>query len=169
MLYKIIGTALLILTGGYVSLSISRFERRRLGVLDAYISLIYYIKGQIDCYAMPLADILARADPTLIAACLGLEVRGYECETAERVVSAPLTVLLQESRLYLEPECERLLTTFTGELGTVHRAEQVARCDYYIEALTRERNKLADSLPARQRTCGTLAVCCSIALSLLLW
>ena len=169
MLYKIIGTIFLMLTGGYVSLSISRFERRRLEVLDAYISLIYYIKGQIDCYAMPLGDILACADPTLIAACLGVDIRGRGQIPPEKMAAVPLPELLQESRLYLDPESERLLTTFTGELGTVHRAEQVARCDYYIEALTRERNKLADALPARLRTSGTLAVCCAIAMSLLLW
>ena len=160
MIYKMIGTLLLILTGGYLSCTVSRFERRRLGVLDGYISLLYYIKGQIDCYAMPISDILARADPALIAACLGVA-------TADSV--PPLPALVQESRLYLEPECERLLTTFTGELGTTHRAEQVARCDYYIQALTRERGKLADALPARLRTCSTLCICCAVAAAVMLW
>ena len=73
MIYKVIGTVILLLAGGYISAAMTRFERRRLRVLDGYISLIYYIKGQIDCYAMPLSDILARADPAVIAACLGLD------------------------------------------------------------------------------------------------
>lgn len=169
MIYKLIGTVLLLMTGGYVSLYVNRFERRRLEVLDGYISLIGYIKGQIDCYAMPLADILARADPALIAACLGVEYRSQPPAYRMWDRGDPLSTLLRESRLYLEPECERLLITFTGELGTTYRAEQVARCAYYVEALTRERNKLAEHLPARLRTCGTLCMCCAVAAAVLLW
>ena len=60
-MYKLLGTLILLGAGGYVSLAMNRFERRRLSVLDGYLSLIQYIKGQIDCYAMPLTDILARA------------------------------------------------------------------------------------------------------------
>ena len=71
MILKIIGSGILLLAGGYISLAIAAFERRRLWVLDGYISLIYYIKGQIDCYALPMTDILAQADPVVLAACLG--------------------------------------------------------------------------------------------------
>lgn len=172
MIFKCIGTLVLLCAGGYVSFVFNRFEHRRLDVLDGYISLIYYIKGQIDCYAMPLTDILARADPTLISACLGL---GKDAPADPPLDVAPcdepyvLSALLRESRPYLAPECERLLTTFTGELGSSFRAEQVTRCDYYIQALTRERQKLADTLPARLRTAATLCICCTVAVAVLLW
>lgn len=166
-MYKLLGTLILLGAGGYVSLAMNRFERRRLSVLDGYLSLIQYIKGQIDCYAMPLTDILARADPSLIAACLGLDgPRGSEPAGGGML---PLPSLVSESRLYLEPESERLLTAFTGELGNTFRAEQVARCDYYLEALTRQRGKLADTLPARLRVGSTLCMCCAAAATILLW
>jgi hypothetical protein len=77
--------------------------------------------------------------------------------------------MVKESRLYLEPESERLLTTLTGELGTTYRAEQVARCDYYVTALTEERKKLNDTLPARLRSTCTLCICCAIGAAILLW
>ena len=167
---KFLGALILVLAGGYVSLSVSRFERRRLTVLDGYISLIYYIKGQIDCYAMPLPDIIARVDPALLAACLGADPhRPLPTLRAIPQTAHPLPTLLQESRLYLDPESERLLTSFTGELGTAHRSEQVARCDYYIQALTAERQKLYTSLPARLRTSTTLSLCCAVCLAILLW
>ena len=163
MLYKVLGSGLLLLASGYVALSVRRFEHRRLRVLDGYISLIYYIKGQIDCYAMPLADILASADPSVIAACLGLDL------TAPLPVPCPLPDMVRESRLYLEPEAERLLTTLTGELGSTYRAEQVIRCDHYLAALTEERRKLNDTLPARLRATCTLCICCAIGAAVLLW
>lgn len=168
MIYKILGGALLLLAGGYVSVWLMRFERRRLRVLDGYISLIYYIKGQIDCYAMPLGDILASADPAIIAACLGLDERALPPPTYVEN-EAPLPHMVKESRLYLDEESERLLTTFTGELGRNYRAEQVNRCDYYITALTEERRKLAETMPARVRTCSILCVCAAIAAAVLLW
>ena len=171
MIYKLLGSLLLLGAGGYVSLAVHRFERRRLSVLDGYISLISYIKGQIDCYAMPITDILARADPALIAACLGLDapLSPHRAIPPDRAEIHPLPTLIRESRLYLEPESERLLATFTGELGAVFRAEQVARCDYYLEALTRQRSKLAEALPARLRVGSTLCMCCAVAAAILLW
>ena len=165
MIYKVIGTVILLLAGGYISAAMTRFERRRLRVLDGYISLIYYIKGQIDCYAMPLADILALADPSVIAACLGLDLTTPLPRPTER----PLAAMVQESRLYLEPESERLLTTLTGELGSTYRAEQVIRCDHYLAALTEERKKLGDTLPARLRATCTLCICCALVAAILLW
>ena len=170
MILKCIGTLLLLGAGGYLSMSFNRFERRRLRVLDGYISLIYYIKGQIDCYAMPLADILNRADPALVADCLGIDGGAYPSSIAGGYGEpCALPALVQGSRPYLPPECERLLTTFTGELGISYRAEQVARCDYYVQALTRERQKLADAMPARLRTAATLSLCAAVAAVVLLW
>ena len=164
MICKILGSLLLLFAGGYVSAAITRFERRRLRVLDGYISLIYYVKGQIDCYAMPLSDIMASADPTVIAACLGLDHVDALPQAGQ-----PLTAMVGESRLYLEPEAERLLTTLTGELGSTYRAEQVARCDHYLRALTEERRKLGESLPARLRATCTLCLCCALVAAVLLW
>jgi hypothetical protein len=163
MIWKLLGSLILLFAGGYVSLAITRFERRRLRVLDGYISLIYYVKGQIDCYAMPLDHILASADPAVIAACLGLEL------TSPPPVPCPLPDMVRESRLYLEPEAERLLTTLTGELGSTYRAEQVSRCDHYLTALTEERKKLMDTLPARLRATCTLCICCAVGAAILLW
>lgn len=168
MIYKLVGGIVLLLAGGYVSMALSRFEHRRLRVLDGYISLIHYIKGQIDCYAMPLPDIFARIDPAIIAACLGLD-----SDTPLPVFSVrgehPLSNMVQESRLYLDPESERLLNAFTGELGNAYRAQQVARCEHYLEALTEERKKLHATLPARLRTGSILCLCCALGAAVLLW
>ncbi len=172
MIYKAIGCLVLLLAGGYVSLAVNRFERRRLSVLDGYLSLIYYIKGQIECYALPIRDILARADPAVVAECLGLDP-GTEMTTLIPTLLAseapPLSHLVEDSRLYLEPETERLLATFSGELGHTFRADQVLRCEHYITALGEERRRLADSLPTRLRVSTTLSLCCAVGAAILLW
>ena len=165
---KIFGSLILLLGGGYISMAFTRFEKRRLRVLDGYISLLYYIKGQIDCYAMPLPDIMASADPSVLAACLGMDLSSpYPQPLIEG--GRPLSVMVRESRLYLEPETERLLTNLTGELGSSYRAEQVARCDHYLKALTEERRKLGNTLPLRLRAACTLCLCCALVAVVLLW
>ena len=166
MICKLVGSFLLLLAGGYVSVAITSFERRRLRVLDGYISLIYYIKGQIDCYAMPLGEILASADPAVIAACLGLDMT---TPLPQVPADRPLSAMVKESRLYLEPETDRLLTTLTGELGSTYREEQVMRCDHYLNALSEERKRLRDTLPSRLRATCTLCICCAVGAAVLLW
>lgn len=171
MILKIFGGLLLLVAGGYLSVTVSRFERRRLAVLDGYISLLLYIRGQIDCYAAPIEEILRRADPTLVSVCLGESRRRWENEPigTQAGWEHPLPSLIRESRAYLEPEVERLLQAFSGELGHTSRTEQVTRCTYYIDALTEERGRLCEVLPARARTSGTLCLCTALGIAILLW
>ncbi len=170
LLYKWLGTAFLLLAGGYLSVFFNRMERKRLMVLDGYISLIRYIKGQIDCFAMPVEDIMATADPLLLSACMGEGNAhvGYGTQPDMRVWLA-LPEMIGESHVYLEPESERLLKLFACELGQTYRAEQVMRCDYYIQALGEERRKLADTAPLRVRMNSVLCFCCVMGVAVLLW
>ena len=69
----------------------------------------------------------------------------------------------------LDVELTDGLTALSGELGAGFRAEQVARCDYYLEALVGQRSKLADALPARLRVGSTICMCCAVAATILLW
>ncbi len=172
MMWKLVGSLLLLTAGGYLSVAVGRFERRRLSVLDAYLSLIYHIKGQIDCYAMPLRDILATTDPALLSACLGSDDPADACRILPDLLAmtdSPLPALVAESRLYLEPESERLLMSFARELGATHRADQVLRCEHYIATLGEERRRLVESLPTRTRVGSTLCLCAAAGVAVLLW
>ena len=176
VLVKIIGSLLIGGAGVYLALALSRYERRRISVLDGYLSLLRYIKGQIDCFASPLSDILAGADPSILSACLGQSPTASDMYAKVRADdgSAPRTfpalpALLKGSHDYLTPEAERLLTAFSAEFGKTFRAEQVSRCDYYLDALTTERQTLSATLPARLRTTTTLCLCLTVASVILLW
>lgn len=166
MLYKLLGAGLILLVGGYASLAMNRMERRRLEVLDAYISLLRYIKGQINCYAMPVREILAAADPSLLWVCLG---EGFRRLPTEEPSVQSLSDMIGAARLYMEPETERLLNNFSSELGHTFRAEQVTRCDDYIQALGEERRKLAEAAPMRVRVNSALSLCTALGLVILLW
>lgn len=171
MTYKLVGCIFLLLAGLWGAVSMRRFEYRRLRVLDGYLALLAYVKGQISCFATPLPDILAGADPRILAACLGLDAGRRETPPPLSLPTEEpiLPHLLRESHPYLEEETERLLSAFTGEVGKTFRAEQIARCDYYLEALTEERRRLFRSLPARLRLGTALPLCLSLGAMVILW
>lgn len=163
MTAKLMGSFLLVGAGIYVALATARYERRRVRVLDGYLSLLRYIRGQIECFAMPVEQILATADPSVLADCRGRA----GVNPARPTTSLPL--LLRDSHGYLGAESERLLSCFSHELGRTYRAEQVSRCDYYLDALNQQRARLADTLPARIRTGSALCLSCALAVAVLLW
>lgn len=169
MWFKCIGSLLLCGAGGYLAVLLSRYERQRLSVLDGYLALLRYIKGQIDCFSMPMEDIMASVSPSVISACRGeREIRRiYDLPYAETIPT--FQGLVHQSRNYLGRETERLLSSFSSECGHTYRAEQVGRCEYYISALGEERRRLADALPGRLRTSSTICISCAIAAAVLLW
>lgn len=162
--YKIVGVCLLIFAGIYCAVYFCRRERKRVRAIDGYISLLFYIKGQIDCFAKPIADILRGADKQIIADCIGAS----RSETIQGEFEE-IPVLIDESAGLLEDESVRILRSFSGELGSTFRDEQLKRCDYYIAALTRERERLFEALPAREKVCSALSVSCALVFAVLLW
>ncbi len=150
---KLFGSLLLALTGLTLAVSISRFEQKKLRVIDSFISLIFHIKGQIDCYSLPLCDIL-RSRPS------GLELLEGSEDLGE---------ILYHARIYLDAETYRLLESFYLEFGSLYREEQLKRCDYYIEALGEQRRALFEDLPARQKIGSALCICSVIGILIILW
>lgn len=150
---KLVGSLLLALTGVALAVSISRFEQKKLRVLDSFISLIFHIKGQIDCFGLPLCDIL-RNRPS------GLELPSDIENFGE---------LLDHSRIYLDTESYRLLYSFYSEFGGLYREEQLKRCDYYIEALGEQRRGLFEDLPSRRKIGSALCICSVIGILIILW
>lgn len=154
---KLLGSLLIVCAGGMAAATVARFERRRLSVLDAWIDLLIHVRGQIDCYLLPLDEILASADKTLLTAC---SPSGQTDSLAE---------LLQGALPYLDAEGRRLLSSLVRELGSSYREEQIKRCDYYIHALQVCREKVAQALPARLKMGTTISLCIAIGAAILLW
>ncbi len=154
---KILG-ALLILSVGVFSAFVSvQYEKKRLSVVDGWIDLILYIRGQIDCYLMPLGDILSGGDRALFEACMS---PGN---------AADLPAILEASQIYLDGDAKRTLEGFVREIGAGYREEQLKRCDYFIASLRAQRERIAAELPLRMRLCATLCVCIALATAILLW
>ena len=154
---KLLG-ALLILSVGIFSAYLSvQYEKKRLTVVDGWIDLILYIRGQIDCYLLPIGDILLGGDRALFEACMSPSN------------AADLPAILGASEIYLDGDAKRTLESFVREIGTGYREEQLKRCDFFIASLRTQRERIAAALPMRVRLCATLCICLSLATAILLW
>lgn len=144
-------------TGGFAALRTVAYEKKKLSVTDGWLEMLFYIRTRIDCHLTPIEQIFEEASPTLLRACMG------------QVGDTTPTLLLSHSKAYLEEEAIRLLDTFAREIGSCYREEQVRRCDYYISALRKIREKQKAELPARFKTRGALCLCSVAGLAILLW
>ncbi len=154
---KIIGSIVLVASGVLAALSYRGFEWRKLSTLDGFISLIFYIKGQIDCYARPRGEILESLPPEVFHAC--------NCPRGART----LEEMIDASRIYLDEEPLRLLTSFASEFGSTFRVEQLRRCDHYISSLGEQRRIVAAEVKSKSRAGSAMWICLSLGLMILLW
>lgn len=154
---RLFGSGLLLCAGVIGALSCIKKERAPLATLDAWISLLSYVRGQIDLYLTPIPQILFTADPKLIQA---LHCKGTPKEMFE---------LFNASQSRLSEEGRRILTTYLREMGSAYREEELKRCDVCIASLTEERKKLAEALPNRLKLGITLRICASLGIAILLW
>lgn len=154
---KFLGALLIFTVGIFAAFVSVQYEKKRLSVLDGWIDLILYIRGQIDCYRMPIGDILSGGDRALFEACMSPSN------------AADLPAILEASGIYLDGDGKRLIESFVREIGAGYREEQIKRCDFFISSLRAQRERIALQLPLRTRLCATLCICISLATAILLW
>lgn len=157
MVIKIIGCGAVAIASVIMAWSYRRFQWRKLDTLDGFVSLIFYIKGQIDCYSRPRTDILSTLPPEIFHAC--------NCPRG----ASTLEELLEASRIYLDDEPERLVSAFCAEFGSTFRDEQLRRCDHYIAALGDQRRILSADVESKSRAGSALWVCAGLCAIILFW
>lgn len=132
--------------------------RVRLGTVqaEAFISLIRFIRSEIECFAMPIPRALARCPRKLLEEC------GFSSAGAPESVEELLENINDGiTRAHLERFC--------GEIGRGYRDEQLALCDYYITVLEERRLKLAEQLPMRKRINSALCLSGAFAIVIVLF
>lgn len=132
--------------------------RARIGTVqaEALISLIRYIRSEIECFAMPIPRALARCPRKLLEEC------GFSSEDAPKSAEE----LLENIN---DGVTHAHFARFCGEIGKGYRDEQLALCDYYITVLEERRLKLAEQLPLRKRINSALCMSGAFAIVIVLF
>ena len=155
--FKYIGIVLLLCCGVLSGIAFAAFERRRCRQAEGFVSLLRHIRLQIDCFSIPVAQILAACDKRIMTDC------GTEARTLP-----DFNALLYGTRLYVPEEMCRLLADCGAQLGSSYREEQLRCCDYFLERLIPCCDRLRTELPKRERMALILPMAISAMLVLLL-
>ena len=153
MILKLPGAILLSAVGVYSAILLNRGADRQIDRLEAWIALLRLTKNQIDCYALPVPEILQRCEGSLLA-----RLGWSEKEPPPDFGALGATV----DRHDLTEEGERIAENFCEEIGKGYRAEQLHTCDYSIGLFCAERDRLLSELPRRRQRNITLCMAAAL-------
>ena len=153
---KIFGAFLTVFGGIMLSHTLNRrmlVAHRR---AEAWAVLLRQIKNEIECFSLPIKEILKRTDAELLYAC------GYTGAS----IPESLFELISSTR-WADGETEELVRRFVSEFGMCYRSEQVGRCAYYLSLMEERRRAILSELPSKKRINTTLCIAGSLGLLIL--
>lgn len=156
LFFKMLGGSLMLLGGAMLSRALNRRMLIALRRAEAWTVLLRSIKNEIECFSLPIRDILKKTDTELLHAC------GYTREAPPDSLSE-----LISSARNVDGETERIIGRFASEFGRCYRSEQVERCAYYISLMEDRRIALLSELPSKKRLNSTLCMAGSLGLLIL--
>ena len=156
MFLKLVGASVLLISGAAFSYSLRQSASEMLSQCDAWCSMLRYIKLQVDCFALPISQILSRCDKSLLYSC------GYQYDD----VPKDLCELIDGVSWY-DSGTLSVVEGFTSEFGKGYREEQLRSCEYYCAQLESHRERLAREIPSKKRLYTTLCLSSAIALVIL--
>ena len=155
--YKIIGSGVIIIVALLIYFEMQKYEKMKLRQINAFISLIDYIKNQIECFLLPIDVIIHNCDEKIIKMCQ---------INADYKKADNLYDLLENINFYCNDECIELIKQFAADFGQGYMQEQLRFCEYYRNELIKQREKLKEKGQKEQKV--KLALCLSASFSLIL-
>lgn len=125
--------------------------------IEGFIGWIRFIRTQIECFSMPLPEIL-RTCPSEIK---------HRCGYTDSFFCENVSEFINMCRIR-DAETKRQLERFCAGIGKGYREEQTAFCDYYIELLEERRKAVGEQLPQRKKLNSVLCLSGALAIVILL-
>ena len=155
--FKIAGALMLAVSGIGGAWWLNQSANATLGQIECWLALLRYVRMQVDCFALPASEILARCDRALLRGC------GYGASEPPRDFGEML------GRCAIrDGESAALLHSFAEEFGKSYREEQSRGCDYYFSLLDGRREALSSRMPTQRRIRSALCISGALAMVILL-
>ena len=145
---KVLGCAVLFFCGVLISEEIKKHAAIKLERLEALLELVRTIQLQIDCYALPIPEIIHRLDRDLLNRC---KVNRPEINT--------LKELYQELKLSSESPEGAIMAELCNNIGYGYRDSEVKLCERCINGLQDVRDEYKSELPKQNKLSATLCYC----------
>lgn len=161
LIYKVIGGGSIMVSALIFYFESQSFNKKAMTQLDAYISLIEYIKSQVSCFLSPIDIIIKNCDYKIIQKCT--MVNEINIQTAKTVKD-----IVNYSYFYLDQEIIDTIYKFANDFGSNYRKEQLLYCDAYIEELKKYKCKIYDNYEKDKKVRFVLCMCLSFSMILML-
>lgn len=161
LIFKFIGGTSVVISSLLIYLEMQKYEKLKLAQLNAYISLIEYIKNQVECFLLPIDSIIQSVSEKIIKEC-GIK------EGTDLKSFATVNDIVQSTVFYIEGDSIGLIRQFAHDFGMGYRDEQIRLCEHYIKELIKEREKLKENSAKEKKVRLALSLCISVSLILLL-
>lgn len=155
-MWRIMGALLLAGSGIGGASWLCRRASASLLQVEGFLTLIRQARLQVECFCMPVSQILSRCEPDLLRRC------GYGGNDAPEDFAA----LWRNSRIH-DPATARILWDFGNAFGRGYREEQTKSCEYCLSLLEERRQVLSEQLPIQRKLYSTLCVSGALALMIL--
>ena len=156
-LLRMIGALAVVTSGVYAACIFNSGTRQVLRQTEAFISLLRFIRSQIECFALPLPQALGRCPAEILKGC------GYD--RAEKPSSGEH---LMAGCCIEDTSVRRSMERFFSEIGRGYREEQLNLCDYCISSLEERRAHMASQLPMKIKVNSALSIVGAVAVVILL-
>ena len=155
---RVLGALALTLSGAMGARLINSRASDELAVTEGAISLVREIRVRVECFSMPIGEILAVCDARLLRGC------GYESESRPRDLCELARGMSGGGDTY----ATKLIGELGAEFGRGYREEQLRACDHYLARLAEHRTGLSSTLAQKKKRNAALCLCSAIALAILL-
>ena len=156
-IYKIIGSASLVISALIIYLEIQKYEKMKIKQINSFILLIEHIKNQIECFLLPIDTIIHNCDENMVRSC-GINNDHRKVDNLEE--------LIMSADFYCDAECIDLINQFSRNFGQGYMQEQLSSCDYYRNELIKKRDKLKEKSIKEKKL--RVALCFGASFSLIL-
>ena len=154
--FKILGMSMVAVGGGAICYFLCKKEDAALCRATAWGTLVSFIGSQVECFALPIGQVLSRADATLLRDC------GYIGK------KAPTDLKYRIKNSVIEDRTLRAAAEgFCSGFGRGYIDEQTARCKYYAGIFEERKRKLGAELPTKKKLYATLCISASLAVIIL--
>lgn len=154
---RIMGAAVLLLSGMLLAAHLNAALVRQKHQVRAIEEWLRFVRGQIDCFSMPISDIFLQSGAQTLSEC------GYYSDVMPR----DLDEFLRSAEIY-DGDIKEALTDLGAGFGGCYREEQLKACDRCIEAVSKKREELSNEMPKRKKLNTTLCISASLAVAILL-
>ena len=154
MPFKLIGASLVVASAAFIAHIRNREIDEKISQIKALCSLISFFRSQIDLFCVPVGEIFKRADANLIKKCRFAKGGENAASFSELEGNLPDDVLA-------------LLSSFSSELGTLYREEQLKSCDHYISRLKEKLDLLESNAPKQKKLNTVLFLSAAIGIVIL--